>query len=78
VWSAVWQGTVPVLGGIVAGLIATGLLAPVNRRLLGISSFDPPAIVGVAALLVLFTVVASYLPARRITAADAARALRCE
>jgi ABC-type lipoprotein release transport system permease subunit len=41
-------------------------------------SLEPWTIAGVAALLVLFTIAASYLPARRITADDAARSLRHE
>jgi putative ABC transport system permease protein len=75
---AIRQGLVPVLCGIAVGLTATALLARVNARLLGMPSLEPWTIAGVAALLVLFTIAASYLPARRITADDAARSLRHE
>ena len=75
---AVRQGLVPVLCGIAAVLIAAALLARINASLLGIRSLDPWTMAGVSALLLLFALAASYLPARRITGQDVALVLRCE
>jgi putative ABC transport system permease protein len=75
---AVRQGIVPVLCGMAAGLFAAAILARINASLLGIPPLDPWTIAGVSALLVVFAVAASYLPARRITGQDVALVLRCE
>jgi ABC-type antimicrobial peptide transport system permease subunit len=65
--------------GAVFGLLLAqfvGLALP--RALLGISSFDPFALVPVAFLLMLLTLGAGAIPARRAAAVDPVIALRAD
>jgi predicted permease len=75
----VWEGTKLALLGIAIGLPsanhATKLLASV---LYGVAPGDLPTLVSVAALLGVVSVVASYLPSRRVTAVDPIIAMRAE
>jgi ABC-type antimicrobial peptide transport system permease subunit len=65
--------------GIVLGLVASFALTRVVRAyLVGVSSTDPVAFVGVSAVLLLVAAVASYVPARRASLIDPSRALRDE
>jgi len=65
--------------GIVLGLAASFALTRVVRSyLVGVSSTDPVAFVGVSAVLLMVAAVASYLPARRASQIDPSHALREE
>ena len=72
----VWQGTQLALLGVVLGLpaayLATKLLSGV---LYGVAPGDPLTLVAVAGILATVSVVASYLPSRRVTSVDPI--LRC-
>ena len=65
--------------GVGLGLAAAVYLTRFLRRLLfGVAPLDWPTFVGVAAVLTLTAIVASYLPARRATRADPVLALKTE
>ena len=61
--------------GVVAALLFTRLLASL---LFGVSSADPLTFAAIVALLLLVTLAASYIPARRAMRVDPVTALRCE
>ncbi|HTQ59764.1 MAG TPA: FtsX-like permease family protein [Candidatus Solibacter sp.] len=61
--------------GLTGALLLTGLMASL---LYGVGAADPATYVGVAILLVLVALAASFLPARRAMRMDPARALRHE
>lgn len=63
--------------GIVIGLVAVlGLTRLMSSLLFGVSAADPLTFAGVAILLALVTLAASYLPARRAMCVDPIIALR--
>lgn len=65
--------------GIGLGLIASfALTRVVSSYLVGVSSTDPIAFIGVSAVLMVVAAVASYLPARRASLIDPSHALREE
>jgi putative ABC transport system permease protein len=67
------------LVGVVIGLGATFLLTRyVSRMLFNVPPYDPLTLIGVVAVLVLVSLCACYLPARRATLVDAYVALREE
>jgi hypothetical protein len=67
------------LPACVVGLMAAWAAAPAIRSLLfGITPTDPLTLVTAAVLLVAAVVVAAYFPARRASAVDPSRSLRCE
>jgi putative ABC transport system permease protein len=73
--------TALVLGavGIALGLAgAVGLTRLLESFLFGVTATDPATFAGVAALLLLVTLVASYVPARRAAGVDPISALRVE
>jgi putative ABC transport system permease protein len=73
------QGTGLIAAGILLGLVGALLLSRVLRGLLfGVSATDPAIFGGVALLLLLVALLASYLPARRATRVDPAITLRGE
>jgi ABC-type antimicrobial peptide transport system permease subunit len=61
--------------GLVCALAVTRL---VSRLLYGVSPMDPVTFVGVALLLVIVAMLASWLPARRAAKVDPMEALRNE
>jgi predicted permease len=68
-----------VAGGLVAGLLGGVAVSFVLRsRLHGLSPFDPVSYLGVAAVLAIAGLAASYVPARRATRVDPVVALRHE
>jgi ABC-type antimicrobial peptide transport system permease subunit len=73
------QGFVTVSIGIAIGLAASfWLTRTMSSMLFEISPNDPLTMVGIAVLLTLVALVASYIPARRATRVDPMIALRCE
>jgi len=65
--------------GIVIGLgIAAASTKTVSTFLFGLTPYDPATLFGTAAVLLLTTLVAGYMPARRAARMDPMRALRAE
>jgi ABC-type antimicrobial peptide transport system permease subunit len=69
--SLIWQyvmrrGLTPIVAGLILGLVLSSITTTVLRgQLYGVSGHDPLTLGGVAVLLLLVGVVASYVPARR-------------
>ncbi|HXT14913.1 MAG TPA: ADOP family duplicated permease [Gemmatimonadaceae bacterium] len=61
--------------GLAGALVGSRLL---TSMLFGVTPFDPPTLAGVSLLLLAIAAVAAYIPARRATTIDPARALRAE
>lgn len=77
--SVVGDGVGLVVAGIVVGLImAFGATRFVSGIVFGISTLDPVTFLGIPMLLTLVALVASGLPARRVTRINPADALRAE
>jgi ABC-type antimicrobial peptide transport system permease subunit len=66
------------LGLAVGGLLALPLTGLVNQLLFGVGRFDPLTFGGVAAVLGLAALAATYFPARRAAKVDPNTALRSE
>ncbi|HVS23463.1 MAG TPA: ABC transporter permease, partial [Gammaproteobacteria bacterium] len=65
--------------GIALGLAAAfGVTRFLGSFLYGVSPMDPPTLAGVATLLVVVTVLASYVPARRAARVEPVLALRSD
>ena len=74
-----WQGLVKAVIGLVVGLVGAGLLSRYLTSLLfQVQPTDPVVYGGVAAVLLLVALLASYLPARRAAKIDPMVALRTE
>jgi putative ABC transport system permease protein len=75
----VGQGMRLVVGGLLAGLIGAWTLSRVlTSQLFGVSAQDPVTYLGVALLLGLVALAATWLPARRATRVDPMISLRSE
>ena len=73
------QGLTVAVSGIALGLIvAFALTRLVSSLLVGVSATDPVTFLGIPALLLAVSVVASYIPARRAMKVDPVEALRGE
>lgn len=66
------------IGGAIGLLLAAGMARLISDLLFGVSPFDPIAFGGTALALVLVTLAASYLPARRAANLSPTIALRAE
>jgi ABC-type antimicrobial peptide transport system permease subunit len=65
--------------GVACGLAAAlGCAALLGNLLFGVSAWDVPTLVGVAAVLGFSTLAASYIPARRAASVNPVEALRAE
>jgi putative ABC transport system permease protein len=75
----VGDGTRVVLTGIALGLVVATIVGRLVTRLLaGVTTYDPVTFVVVAVTLIIVTLTASYIPARRASRIDPATALRTE
>jgi putative ABC transport system permease protein len=73
----IFQGMMPVLGGLVVGLLGAFALTPIISSLLfGVSATDPLIFLGLSLLLVLVALLACYIPARRAMRVEPTVALR--
>ena len=70
--------TVAVAGVRLGLLVAVGLTRLVSSLLVGVTATDPVTFLGIPALLLAVSVVASYVPARRAMKVDPVEALRGE
>jgi putative ABC transport system permease protein len=73
------QGLKLAISGVLVGVLSSLALGRIlSGFLYGVSPTDPMTLVGVAVLLTLVALLASYLPARRATRVDPMVALRYE
>jgi ABC-type antimicrobial peptide transport system permease subunit len=78
-WIVMRQSLLLVGLGIAIGIpVALGAEQLVSKLLFGVRPADPASLIGAAVVLVVFAVVAGYLPARRASRIDPMVALRCE
>ena len=66
------------IGGAVGLLLAVGMARLISDLLFGVSPLDPIAFGGTVGALVVVTVAASYIPARRAASVNPVVALRGE
>jgi ABC-type antimicrobial peptide transport system permease subunit len=68
-----WPLVVGLGSGLVLSMVAAQLL---RSQLCGLSPFDPITYLGIAAILTIAALVATWIPARRATRVDPAIALK--
>ena len=79
IWLILREALTLAVSGIAIGLPSVLLLARITKALLyGVEAFDLPAFACAVVLLLVFTVIAGFVPARRASLLDAMSALRCE
>jgi putative ABC transport system permease protein len=75
----VGQGMKLALIGVAVGIIASAMLTRlVSNLLFGVTATDPATYVVTAGLVIVVSVLASYVPARKASRVDPIIALRCE
>jgi ABC-type antimicrobial peptide transport system permease subunit len=75
----VWKGLALALCGVAIGTTGAFAVSRLMRSLLfGVTPFDPFTFVAISLLLTLVTLLASYIPARRVAQIDPIVALRDE
>ncbi len=75
-WSVFRQGLSLTVIGLGLGLLAAlGAAQSLASMLYGVTATDPPALVAACTVIVLATLTACYLPARRAARVDPARTL---
>ena len=73
------QGMIPALAGVLVGLgLAFTLTRLISAMLFGVSSTDPWTFAGISLLLTVVALLASYIPARKVTRIDPVKILRNE
>jgi predicted permease len=79
IWLILREALTLAVSGIAICLPAVLALARITKALLyGVETFDLPAFACAVLLLLIFTVIAGFVPARRASLLDAMSALRCE
>jgi hypothetical protein len=74
-----WQGTRMTLLGVLVGVLAAvGFTRSVRTLLYGVQRLDVTAFAGMSAVMVAVALLASYIPARRVSRVDPLVALRGE
>jgi len=71
-------GRLALLGTLLGAVVSIAVNQLIASLLFGVSAIDPLTFVGVAVLVLLVTLIASYIPARRATQIDPLFALRWE
>jgi len=66
------------VGGVAGLMMAAGMSQLLSRLLYGVPAIDPVTFLGVPVVLGLVALLASWIPARRVTRIDPAGALRAE
>lgn len=78
-WLVLREGLRPVLIGVVAGALGAAAVAMAMRVLLyDLAPLDVPSFAGAAVLLLVASVLAAAVPARRAAGVDPLRSLRAE
>ena len=72
------QGLIIVGAGLIFGLAGAFLASRLVADFIAVSPADPLTYITVSAILTLVALLASYIPARRVTRVDPLRALRWE
>jgi putative ABC transport system permease protein len=73
------QGVALAFSGVTIGLASAFLLTRLIRSLLfGVEATDPITFAGISLLLVMITLLASYIPAQRAARIDPLISLRCD